>query len=156
MVRKITPTSGGWRKSFGSADQQRAFEQSATRTLLAFRPSAAAWRERAIQALSAPFIGRLHAPALLAAFRTFAEAVVACEVPVLPEATTTPREPLEAVEQRRELRALLTYATHADQFFNEWIDAIAHLLDLIIDHIPEHATGLATSSLSVPLIDVVA
>src|SRR5262245_48063174 len=96
MVRKITPTSGGWRKSFGSSDQQRAFELSATRTLLAFSPTAAAWRERAIQALSAPFIRRLHAPALIAAFRTFAEAVVACEVPVLPGATTSPHEPLAA------------------------------------------------------------
>ncbi len=156
MVRKITPTSGGWRKSFGSAEQQRAFEQSATRTLLAFSPTAAAWRDRTIHSLSALLTRRLHAPALLAAFRKFAEALVECEMPVLPEPATSSREPVEAVEHRRELRAMLSYTSHADQLFKEWIDAIAHLLGRIVDHIPEHATGPATSLLSVPLIEVLA
>ena len=71
MVRKITRTSGGWRKTFGAADQHREFERSASQALAEFRSKFAPWRDTAIHKVTAPLTGRPFAPLMLAAFRTF-------------------------------------------------------------------------------------
>jgi hypothetical protein len=156
MVRKVTPTSGGWRKSLGPTDHHREFEQAASRALLAFRSNSKAWRDTAIsKLLTDPLSRRPLGPTILAALRTFAKELVELETPMLPEPMTSPREPIDAVAHRRQLRDMLTCTTHVDRLFDDWLDAIAQIIRLIADRVSEHAaTGPATYTFTVPLIDL--
>jgi hypothetical protein len=157
MVRKITPTSGGWNKSFRTADHHDEFERDASRELLSLASISTRWRDTAIRTLSDRLKHRPHAPAMLAGLRTFASQLVELETPVLTGPTTGPREPIEAVAHRRQLRDLLTYKNHADALFHEWLDAIAHIVGLIADRVPKHAGAHPTAStFTAPLIDLMA
>jgi hypothetical protein len=154
MVRKITPTPGGWRKSFSTPDHQHEFERAASRELLAFS-SSSTWRNTAIRTLLDPLTRHRLAPTMLAAFCTFARELVDLETPVLPEPTTSPREPIEAVSYRRRLRDLLTYKNHAEELCYSWLDAMVHIIGLIADRVPEHATtGPATTTFTVPFVNL--
>jgi hypothetical protein len=152
MVRKIKPTAGGWRKSFGAADKHSEFERLASRALADFFSNSRRWRDIATRRLTAPLTGRRFAPTMLDAFHTFAGQVVDLEIPALPEATTGSRHPLDAVEHRSRLRDMLTYKEHADRLFDDWLDALAHVVGVIADRIPGHST--THSPFTVPLIFV--
>src|SRR5260221_7362916 len=92
---------------------------------------------------------------MLAAPSMFARELVEPELPVNPEPVTDPCEPVDAVAHRRQLRDMLTYTSHADRLFNDWVAAIAQIVNLISDRVSEHAaTGPATYTFTVPLIDV--
>jgi hypothetical protein len=154
MVRKITPTSGGWRKSFSTPDHQHEFERAASRELLAFS-SSSTWRDTAIRTLLDPLTRHRLAPTMLAVFCTFASELVDLETPVFPQSTASPREPIEAVVHRRRLRDLLNYTNHAEELFHGWLDAMAQIIGLIADRVPQHAaTGPATTTFTVPLINL--
>src|SRR5882724_5053838 len=99
MVRKITPTSGGWRKRFGAPDHHLTFEQSASRAVGEFVVSAARWRDIGIQKLTLPLTRRSLAPVILAALWTLVRELIDLEMPVLPK-SPGPREPIEAVAHR--------------------------------------------------------
>src|SRR6266849_10403203 len=155
MIRKITPTSGGWRKSFSTPDHPHEFERAASRELLVFS-SSSTWRDTAIRRLLDPLTRRRLAPTMLAAFGTFARELVDLETPVLPELTASTREPIEAVAHRRRLRGLLTYKNHAEELFDGWLDALGHIIGVIADRVPEHAaTGAAPATFTVPLINLI-
>ena len=117
MVRKIATTSGGWRKRFSAADDHHEFEQAASRALAAFAANTITWRDTAIRKLTDPLKRRPLATTMITAFSTFARELVELETPVLPEATTGPREPIDAVPHRRWLRDMLTYKDHAEELF---------------------------------------
>jgi hypothetical protein len=138
MVRKITPTSGGWRKSFSTPDPHNEFEQSASRALATFRANSVTWPDTAIRKLTAPLTRHRLAPTMLAAFGMFARELVELEMPVVPDPMTDPREPIDAVAHRRQLRDMLTYTSHADRLSNEWLDGIAKSVGLIADRIPNN------------------
>jgi hypothetical protein len=156
MVRKITPTSGGWRKRFGPADHHLEFERSASRAVGEFLVNAASWRDIALRKVTLPLARRPLPPVIFAAFLTFARALIELEMPVLPKESPTSRDMIVAVAHRRQLREMLTYKKHADELFNEWLDAIAHLVGLIVESIPEFASAGSASSFALPLIHLVA
>lgn len=154
MVRKITPTSGGWRKSFRPRDDHGEFEKSASRALAS---TSATWRENASRKFAEALKGRSLAPAMLAALRAFAIELIELETPVPPVPATSPREPIDAVAHRQQLRDMLAYKDHAEQLCNEWVDAIAHIISLITERLPEHTgTEAAASTFTAPLIDLLA
>src|SRR5438477_2930539 len=97
MVRKITPTSGGWRKSFGAADHHLQFERAAKEALVDFLSNSRLWRDIATHKLCSPPMRRPLAPAIQAALRTFADELVELDMPALAEPSAPPREPIEAV-----------------------------------------------------------
>src|SRR5437763_3978039 len=109
MVRKITPTSGGWRKRFGIAQHHVEFERSASRAVAGFIANAPPWRCAAIRKLTLPLARRPLAPVILAAFSTCARELIDLEMPVLSTISPGSHETIEAVAHRRELRDLLTY-----------------------------------------------
>src|SRR5215475_4647615 len=107
MVRKITLTSGGWRKSVGTANHHDEFERSASRALVPLASTVPRWRDIAIRKLTEAPKGRPLAPAMLDALRTFARELVELETAFLSEPTAGPREPIEAVAHRRWLCGML-------------------------------------------------
>ncbi len=151
MVRKITPTSGGWLKSSSITDPHRAFEKKATRALATLPAATTAWRHDTINHLLQPLKRRQFSSAILAAFRAAAHDLVELETPSVPE-NTRPRSALDAVTYRARLRGLLTFRTNADQLLRAWSKAITHIFREIAEAIPDTPRDALALNATVPFI----
>ena len=156
MVRKITPSFGGWRKRSGIPDNHRAFERAAPRALVSLPTSNPVWRDTTIRSLVEPLRHRRLAPAMFDAINTLATNLVELEFPRIAESSLSPRSPIDAVAHRKRMQALLDFQANADHQISEWLAAVAAILALIADAGRASAGHPSTSIfLSTPLIDVV-
>ena len=154
MVRKITPSSGGWGKRSGIDDTTRDFEKAASRALISAPWSRDAWGDELCQRLTQQLIARRRLPpALTVAVRRAVGTIVQLETQALriPEAVST--QPAEAVAHRARLRGLIHLKEHPE-LLHQWAEALGQMLGRIVDAVPNNLL-LETSPFTVPLIDVI-
>lgn len=154
MVRKITPTAGGWGKRSGIADNHRHLEQSASRVLAAAPWSRDAWRDEFCENIADSILRRRSLPrAICVSVRETIAEIVRLETNALQMPRSPPANSVEAVAHRSRQRALVAFSANTDELVQEWSDGLEKILRRILDAVPRNLSH-DQFPFTVPLIDL--
>jgi hypothetical protein len=153
LVRKISPTPGGWRKRLGTPDPNRdVFQHNASRAASAPWNSPGWEADVARQLAERVLSGRRINPSLAEAVRNAIAHVVHIEAQALRIPHAEPGGIAETLAQRAHLRALASLAADADTLVSQWLEALAATFRAVVDAAPP-SIAPPHSTFTVPLVE---